>query len=116
MTFRIRKLFLSGLLSDVLTRSFTTGCIGHNAFHGRRWCSQVEKKVDYETVYSDTEGNNFKFTDEMFRNRIYSERYLSMHKNKIYLEEININMVSQFPLNPMHLIDLGVTKKIFNAI
>lgn len=40
-----------------------------------------------------------------------------MHHNVLTtmcLENIGVKMISQFPLDLMHLVDLGVTKKIMN--
>lgn len=40
-----------------------------------------------------------------------------MHlETEMKLESMGIGMVSQFPIDPMHLIDLGITKKILLAM
>jgi hypothetical protein len=46
--------------------------------------------------------------NESFRNREQEEH----HNGDSPLEMLNLNMVLDFPIDPMHLIDLGVTRKL----
>jgi hypothetical protein len=49
-------------------------------------------------------------TDETFRNRIHEQH----HHGESPLERIEyLDMVRDFPGNPIHLFDLGVTLKLF---
>lgn len=77
---------------------------------------KLPKKIDGVLTYSTKPG--VLITDEDFRNRKYP-----CHHNSAYLSEktpfetINTSMVTQVPLDTMHLIDLGVMKKfLFRVI
>lgn len=102
-------------ICDAPARSFVTGCMGHNAFHGCSRCLQVGRKIENVTVYSDISGD--RRTDSMFKSRAHPEHHSELFRNNLTdLEEANIKMVTQFPIDPMHLIDLGVTRKILNLL
>lgn len=53
-------------------------------------------------------------TDFSFKERIHREHHILLEETE--LEKIGVNMVTQFPLDPMHLVDLGVTKKLLQFI
>lgn len=56
-------------------------------------------------------------TDESFEPRRYlSSHRPSHHNKKSELENIGIGMVSQIPIDPMHLIDLGVVRKMLLSL
>lgn len=125
----LKELFASGIsyenkniavvvrafICDAPARAFVTGCVGHNAFHGCSRCLQVGRKVEHVTVYSDIPGE--RRTDDMFKSRMCPDHHSVMFRiNATDLEEANINMVTQFPIDPMHLFDLGVTRKMLNAL
>lgn len=68
------------------------------------------------TVYSSS-SDHIARTDASFSERrdfLHHNRRFSEAKN--ILEKINIGMVSQFVIDPMHLIDEGVMKKILTAM
>ncbi|KAI9552634.1 hypothetical protein GHT06_020505 [Daphnia sinensis] len=48
-------------------------------------------------------------TDESFRERFDPDH----HNNYSCLEELNVDMVLDFPLDPMHLVDEGACRKFF---
>ncbi|XP_054746361.1 uncharacterized protein LOC129250792, partial [Anastrepha obliqua] len=56
-------------------------------------------------------------SDSTFKNRIdLSYHSLEFKQAESLLESFNFGMVSQFPLEPMHLVDLGVTKKLLQLL
>lgn len=56
-------------------------------------------------------------SDESFELRTNISHHLKEFKEKKnILEEAGIRMVSQFPLDAMHLVDLGVVKKLIRLI
>lgn len=50
-------------------------------------------------------------TDDNFLQRVNEDH----HIEKFIFEEVNVGMVSQFPVEYMHLVCLGVTKKMLKA-
>lgn len=51
-------------------------------------------------------------TDHMFRNRLQQEH----HKTDSLLENLEINMVADFPTSdPLHLLELGIMKRSANS-
>lgn len=112
---KIIRVIVRAFICDAPARSFVTGCVGHNAFHGCSKCLQIGSKIENVIVYSDTPGE--KRTDEMFKNRTCPEHHSKIFRNRASdLEEAGINMVTQFPIDPMHLIDLGVMRKMLNLL
>ena len=47
-------------------------------------------------------------SDQSFRNRIHEDH----HNGDSVLEQLDIDMVLDFPVDPMHLVDLGVCRKL----
>ncbi len=47
-------------------------------------------------------------SDDSFRRRQHEEH----HNGDSILEELDIDKVLDFPIDPMHLVDLGVTRKL----
>lgn len=102
---------LRAIICDAPAKAFVCGIAGHTSFHGCNKCCQIGRTINNVVTYS-VESSQL-ITDEDFTSR----RYLKHHHNQFYenktpFEKINIKMVSQVPLDPMHLVDLGVTKKI----
>ena len=50
-------------------------------------------------------------TDENYRNRVNREH----HTGRTPLKDLQVNLVAQFPLDYLHLVDLGCTKKILKS-
>lgn len=82
----------------------------HNAFKGCSKCEETREEGS-ESVHTTKIG--VLRTDESFRNRTHllhhHEKY---HFMQTTLEAIGIQMVSQIPIDPMHLLDLGLGKKL----
>jgi hypothetical protein len=96
---------------DAPARSFLASVRYHTGFHGCTKCCQIGKKVDRTTVFSKTVVGCR--TDQSYTDRsdpkFHSELYLTQ-KNP--LEELGTQMITQVPIEPMHLLDLGVMKKL----
>lgn len=100
---------------DAPARAFVTCVMYHQGFHGCSKCDQVGKKIGKTTVYRNVVTNIR--TDESFSSRIDFLHHNPLYgRTKTVLEKINIQMVSQFPIDPMHLVDEGVVKKMLLAI
>lgn len=93
--------------ADAPARAFLAGIKYHNATHGCPKCDQVGQLSPKSTTVGNPR------TDETFSNRDHP-----VHHNifeTMLLEKFGIRMVSQFPLDVMHLVDIGVTRKILQA-
>lgn len=100
---------IKAFICDAPAKSFITHCKGHTGFFSCTKCMQKGKYVKTRVSYPNI--NSKKRTDENFRRRAQPEHHLG----KSILENIPfVNMVNSFPLEYMHLICLGVVKKILN--
>lgn len=106
ISFKIRA-----IICDAPAKAFVCGIVGHTSSHGCSKCVQIAKKVDNVLTYS-TELSEL-ITNDDFRQRIYKSHHQKKFRSESTpLENINVEMISQIPLDPMHLVDLGVTRKI----
>jgi hypothetical protein len=97
--------------ADAPARAYITCIKYHNAFNGCSKCNQVGFSIDRTTVYQSEPG--LPRTDDTFRDRLDPDHHSKKHaQQQSVLEKINFDMVSKIPLDSMHLIDLGATKKI----
>lgn len=106
---------IRAFICDAPAKAFVCGVKGHTAFNGCTLCQQIGERIDNVNTFSVFVGE--KRTDEDFRLRKYENYHDAMHLHmEMKLETIGIGMVSQFPIDSMHGIDLGVTKKILLRI
>lgn len=125
----IRQLNIEGLLingknvtlkircfiCDAPARAYITGTVGHTSTDGCSKCIQKAKRINRRLTYECSVASSR--TDDDFKNRVfkqYHNQYFQQHAH--ILEDINVKMQSQFPLDTMHLIDLGVGKKILSFV
>lgn len=113
---RIRKpfsvLFYGG---DAPQRAWMAGVKGHTACNGCHMCDQVGKKVGRRLTFSTKKGNPR--TDISFALRECIGHHQPEFLNELTpLEQIGTGMVSQIPLDSMHLIDRGVSAKTVRAL
>lgn len=101
---------------DTPARSFITEVMGHASKNGCSKCCQIGSKTNRGPVLYDTRVSNLR-TDSSFANRTNPNHHHDAYKTKkTALETANIGMVSQVPIDAMHLIDHGVMKKILIRI
>lgn len=107
-----KKTFKIRLFScDAPARAFVTGVKYHQAFDGCSKCCQKGVRRSNRTVYSTVK--SALRTDASYIERRDIEHHNVKYANqRTVLENIGIGMVSQFPIDPMHLCDLGVMKKM----
>jgi len=95
---------------DTPARVYVTGI---QYYSGKNACPKCEQKGEHlngRVAYSLKSGKLR--SDEDFSSRTDPTHHaVPFRSERHILESINTKMVSQFPLDPMHLIDLGVTKK-----
>lgn len=100
------------LVCDSPARAFLKCIEGHTSFVGCERCKVIGHKVDRVTVFLETDAE--KRTDEGFRRFDDPE----CHKDVSHLIHIDppIDIVHQFILDPMHLVYLGVTKRLLEFL
>ena len=92
---------------DTPARSYICGIKGHNSFSGCAKCKQFGKTIERRVVFSTKRGTLR--TDVDFRENSDEDH----HNNFTVLTEIpNLDMVNDFLYEYMHLVCLGVVKKL----
>lgn len=102
-TFTIK---LNAFICDAPAQAFVKGIVGHNGYHGCGRCTQTGEWLNKRLSFPELEFTNR--TDESFKRRWDGDH----HKNDSNLEELGIGMVTQFPSDYLHLLCLGVPKKL----
>lgn len=105
-----REFYLNirAFVCDVPATAFIKGIKGHCGYFGCGKCVQEGHFVQNRVCFPEM-GTKLR-TDESFANRQQKEH----HNSDSPLEQIKIKMVSQFPLDYLHLVCLGVTKKLLD--
>lgn len=98
---------IKGFICDAPAKSFITYCKGHSGFYSCTKCIQKGKYIKGRVSF--IHNNSPKRTDDTFRCKLQPEH----HNGISILENIpHFGMVTKFPLEYMHLICLGVVKKL----
>lgn len=97
---------LNVFICDAPAKSFIKGIKGHNAYFGCGNCIQEGDYVENRVTFPEI--NAILRSDKSFQLKQQEEH----HKMTSNLEDLNIGMVTQFPLDYMHLVLLGVMKKL----
>lgn len=100
-------LALKYIVCDAPAKSFILCTKYFNAYHGCTKCTQKGTFLD-KVVF--LEMNSPLRTDDSFRNKDCME----YHRKDSPLLALDVGLVSQVPLDYMHLVCLGVTKKLLN--
>ncbi|KAK3931718.1 Halomucin [Frankliniella fusca] len=90
---------------DAAARAYLRCVYGSTSHNGCDKCEQEGYTVDHVCVFSTVAGRLR--TDQSFRD----QRDMQHHNGISPLLDIPIEMVSKFPIEPMHLIDLGVMRR-----
>lgn len=97
---------IRAFVCDAPATAFIKGIKGHTGYFGCGKCLTEGTFLNNRTCFPDTEIELR--TDESFATRLQEEH----HKSISALEDAGIGMVSQFPLDYLHLVCLGIMKKI----
>lgn len=102
-TFKVK---INVVICDAPARGFVSGVKSHNGYFGCAKCIQegqwIENRMTFPEVHATLRN------DLSFKNRCQSQH----HKFDSILESVGIGMVSQLPIDYMHLVCLGVTKRL----
>jgi len=97
---------IGAILCDAPARAFITCTKSHTRYFSCPKCIQEGDFVLNRVVFPEI--HNTLRTDEAFKNRSQPEH----HTGDSILEKLPIGMISQIPLDYMHLVCLGVTKRL----
>lgn len=104
------KIKLRAVICDAPARSYVKCVKGHNGYSSCNFCIQ-EGVFDKSRMYFP-ETNATLRTDTSFRNKIHEDHHLEEGDIISPFEELDIDMIHAFPLDYMHLLLLGVMKKL----
>lgn len=97
---------IRAVICDTPARSFVTCTKGFNGYFGCSKCMQEGEYISHRMIFPNL--NAELRTDKNFVERKNDDH----HNGTSIFEEVNLGMVSQFPLDYMHLVCLGVVKKM----
>jgi hypothetical protein len=97
---------LRAIICDAPARAAVCGVKQHNGTAGCAKCCVYGTSLQRRMTFQNHD--SLPRTDEMFRSRI-DEKH---HNRASVIEELNINMVKQIPLDYMHLVCLGIVKRL----
>lgn len=97
---------INAVVCDAPAKSFVSYTKGHTGYHG---CSKCIQEGDYiRNRMAFPQLKSTLRTDESFENKLDQDHHLGTS----VLEKLGIGMVSQIPLDYMHLVCLGVMKRL----
>lgn len=97
---------INAIICDAPAQSFVKNIVTHNAYHGCGKCTQSGEWLNDRMSFPEISFT--KRTDESFKLRIDEFH----HKDNSILEELGVGMVTQFPADYLHLLCLGVPRKL----
>lgn len=103
------KVRIRCIIADAPARSFIKCIKGHNGFYGCERCNRKGKHKNGRMLYRYEE-NETLHTDYSFSNRL-CEKHHNEHVLSPLLE-LKLGLISQVPIDYMHLCCLGVMKKL----
>lgn len=110
-----KPVIIRAFVCDSPARAFLCGVHGHAANHGCSKCNQCCININGRRVYLTERGEPR--TDDTFRNRTHPVHHQPQFLNQLsLLEMLNVGMVTQIPLDPMHLLDGGVMARMLQSI
>ncbi|EZA62817.1 hypothetical protein X777_01847, partial [Ooceraea biroi] len=103
------KLFqvkIRSIICDAPARAFLKCCVSHNSRYGYEKCNVEGEYINHRMSFPCTKGELQ--TKDMFNEQIYEEH----HKGVSPLLNLDLDLENQVPLDPMHLVYLGVMKQL----
>ncbi|VDP60750.1 unnamed protein product [Schistosoma mattheei] len=99
---------LAAVIYDAPARSSVRYTVNHNGKAGCDRCTVLGRRLEGKTTFPN--GVYALRTDDTFRRQAQSIH----HQGHSVMETLSINMLITFPLDPMHMVYLDVTKKLAN--
>ncbi|XP_075162862.1 uncharacterized protein LOC142235495 [Haematobia irritans] len=105
---KITQCSIRAFICDAPARAFLQDIKGHTSFNGCSKCTQVGKRIEKTNTFSVEKG--LPRSDKSFSDRLDPGFHQPFSKNfQLGLEKLGIKMISPFPVELMHLVDLGVS-------
>jgi len=100
---------LKAIICDAPARSFLKCIIAHTGYHACERCENKGETIQKRRVFNTTVGNKNLRTDKEFNEMKYSPEH---QKSSSPLTLLSFKCVSKIPLDYMHLVLLGVVKRM----
>lgn len=98
---------ISCFIADAPARSFLKNVVGHNSFHGCEKCLQEGVHSEGRTIWHYKKNHCLR-SDNSFRSVLYDDH----QRSQTILSQLDVGLVTQVPLDYMHLVCLGVMKRL----
>lgn len=109
---KIFQIRIRSFICDAPARAFIKCCVNHNSKHGCEKCNAEGKYINNRMSFPYTSGPLR--TKETFNEQIHEEH----HKGISPLLQLNVktkkDLINQVPLDPMHLVYLGVMRTLLH--
>lgn len=105
------KIEVNNFTLDTPARASTIGIIGHAGYRSCVRCLCKGIRVDHRMLFKSSD--SIERTDQMFKERVDSRFHL---RDSLIEKELNIKMMTQFPLDFLHVVCLGLTRKFFKKL
>ena len=102
---RIFRVSISAFLCDAPARAYVKQVNSHSGYSSCEKCT-VKGEYDCKVYFPDVDAQLR--TDDSFRNKLDREHHIGTSP----LDQLNISLVSQFPLDYMHMVCLGVMRRL----
>uniref|UniRef100_A0A1Y1KSZ7 DUF4218 domain-containing protein n=1 Tax=Photinus pyralis TaxID=7054 RepID=A0A1Y1KSZ7_PHOPY len=108
------KCVISMIICDLPAKAFILKIKNHNGYSSCTKCTQEGEYVNNVLCFglANARSNVHKRTDSDFRNQIDTEHHID---STILTKLPNFNMINNIPLDYMHLVCLGVTKRLLSS-
>ncbi|XP_019735241.1 uncharacterized protein LOC109521683 isoform X3 [Hippocampus comes] len=108
--FKQKSFFVNvvSVVCDTPARAFIRGVKSHNAYHGCDKCDQTGVRKCNRMTFPEV--NARRRTDDSFRQAMDEEH----HVQQSPLADVGIDMIACFPYDYMHLVCLGVMKRLLD--
>lgn len=111
INYSILKLKIRAIICDMPAKAFVKLIKNHNAYYSCTICIQSGEYVNGRMCFPEMDASER--TDSSFRNRVHEEHHINDGESISPFERLPyIDMIKSFPLDYMHLLLLGVTKKL----
>lgn len=107
---RLLPIRVSSVICDTPARSFVKCVKGHSGYYGCDKC--VQRGVIFENRMTFPETDSPLRTDNSFATQSYDDDEDNHHSGTSPLMRLELRMVSQFPADYMHLVCLGVMRRL----
>ncbi|XP_025266724.1 uncharacterized protein LOC112638743 isoform X1 [Camponotus floridanus] len=102
------EVIIRNYILDAPARALIKCCKGHSGYAACEKCTVIGEYNNHRITFIDL--NQSLRTDESFRNREQPQH----HEGTSPLERLGTGLVSQFRLDPMHLLYIGVFKRLLH--